>query len=96
MVLLSLLAGAPLLLVDCVSAQATSPYPASPVIKGISFDWSTHIRLAQGSDNWPITWAADGHQYTVWGTAGASAAPTAWAGSAWGWPKSRGLPRIIR
>jgi hypothetical protein len=70
MVLLSLLAGAPLLLVDCVSAQATSPYPASPVIKGISFDWSTHIRLAQGSDNWPITWAADGHQYTVWGDGG--------------------------
>jgi hypothetical protein len=23
--------------------------------------------MAQGSDNWPITWAADGHQYTSWG-----------------------------
>jgi hypothetical protein len=26
--------------------------------------------LAQGSDNWPITWADDGHQYSSWGDGG--------------------------
>jgi hypothetical protein len=47
-----------------------SPYPASPVIKEIRFQWPSHIRLASGSDNWPVTWADDGHQYTVWGDGG--------------------------
>jgi hypothetical protein len=37
---------------------------------GITFDWSTHDRRAPGSDNWPITWADDGHQYTSWGDGG--------------------------
>ena len=41
----------------CVAQQ--SPYPPSPVIKGIEFNWSTHLRLATGSDNWPATWADD-------------------------------------
>jgi hypothetical protein len=36
----------------------------------MSFNWSTHIRLAEGSDNWPITWADDNHQYTSWGDGG--------------------------
>jgi hypothetical protein len=39
-------------------------------MKGITFDWSSRIRLAPGSDNWPLTWAADGHQYTVFGDGG--------------------------
>ena len=47
-----------------------APYPPSPVIAGITFDWSTHDRRAPGSDNWPITWADDGHQYTSWGDGG--------------------------
>ncbi len=47
-----------------------SPFPQSAVIKGIEFNWSSHIRLASGSDNWPITWADDDHQYTVWGDGG--------------------------
>ena len=46
------------------------PYPPSPVVKNIEFDWSTHISLAPGSDNWPITWADDNKQYTVWGDGG--------------------------
>ena len=49
---------------------AESPYPASPVIAGVSFDFSSHIRLAPGSDNWPMTWASDGSQYTSWGDGG--------------------------
>jgi hypothetical protein len=52
------------------STAASSPYPPSPVISGISFDWSTHVRMANGSDNWPVTWAADDHQYTTWGDGG--------------------------
>ncbi len=46
------------------------PYPPSSEIVAITFDWSTHDRRAPGSDNWPITWADDGHQYTSWGDGG--------------------------
>ena len=46
------------------------PYSQSPIINDIEFDWSTHISLAPGSDNWPITWADDNNQYTVWGDGG--------------------------
>jgi hypothetical protein len=52
------------------SVSGVSPYPQSSAISGISFDWSTHIRMAQGSDNWPVTWAADDQQYTTWGDGG--------------------------
>jgi hypothetical protein len=51
-------------------AAQSPPYPPSPVITEVSFDWSSHIRLASGSDNWPITWADDDKQYTVWGDGG--------------------------
>lgn len=54
-----------------VSAVAqSSPYPPSEAIRDIQFDWSSHMRLATGSDNWPITWAADNNQYVVWGDGG--------------------------
>ncbi|MGW8317529.1 MAG: DUF4185 domain-containing protein [Bacteroidales bacterium] len=46
------------------------PYPESPVIVSVEIDWSTHSRWAPGSDNWPVTWADDGKQYTVWGDGG--------------------------
>ena len=71
--ILILLLGAPLSIqvnAETDSITSTSPYPTSPFISGISFDWSTHVRLAQGSDNWPVTWAADDHQYTTWGDGG--------------------------
>ncbi len=48
--------------------QSAAPYPPSPVIARI--DWApadTIIRRAKGSDNWPLTWADDGHQYTAYG-----------------------------
>ena len=44
------------------------PYPASPVIKKIV--WAPKediVRMASGSDNWPITWADDDNQYTAYG-----------------------------
>lgn len=52
------------------SVAQRDPYPQSPVIHGIRFDWSTHLRLATGSDNWPVTWAGDDNQYVVWGDGG--------------------------
>jgi hypothetical protein len=57
------------LLCGC-QGQAVPPYPPSDLIDSIFFDWSTHLRLAPGSDNWPVTWADDGHQYTTWGDGG--------------------------
>jgi predicted amidohydrolase len=52
------------------AAVGKAPYPSSPVITSIEFDFAARKRLAPGSDNWPTTWADDGHQYTVWGDGG--------------------------
>ncbi len=46
----------------------TAPYPPSKAIAGIA--WApkeTIIRKAHDSDNWPLTWADDDHQYTAYG-----------------------------
>jgi hypothetical protein len=40
------------------------------VIKSITWDFDNLVRLAPGSDLWPVTWAADGHLYTSWGDGG--------------------------
>lgn len=57
---------------SCVSLQPLQaqnpPYPSSPVIT--SLIWapaSTIVRAANGSDNWPITWADDDNLYTAYG-----------------------------
>jgi hypothetical protein len=50
--------------------KAQSPYPPSPVISGVTWDASTHKTFAPGSDNWPTTWAEDGHLYAAWGDGG--------------------------
>jgi len=52
------------------AAEPKPPYPKSPVIERVEFDFPTHRRLAPGSDNWPVTWADDGHLYTAWGDGG--------------------------
>ncbi|MEK7816982.1 MAG: hypothetical protein AAB281_01870, partial [Actinomycetota bacterium] len=53
------------------AAIEEAPYPPSPVISGITWDApSTIVRQAGGSDNFPITWGADGHLYTAWGDGG--------------------------
>jgi hypothetical protein len=49
---------------------ATSPYPPSQVITGISWNYSSHKQAAPGSDLWPTTWASDNHIYTGWGDGG--------------------------
>jgi len=52
-----------------VTPPPNIPYAMSQAITGITFDatWET---AAPGSDNWPITWADNGHQYTSWGDGG--------------------------
>ncbi len=57
-------------LMDAITDTAQPPYPHSPAIKAMVLDWSTHERFAQGSDNWQLTWADDGHQYAPWGDGG--------------------------
>jgi hypothetical protein len=61
---------APVRAEDNARQAAQRPYPRSPVIAGIAFDWKTRRDLAPGSDNWPMTWGNDGHQYTSWGDGG--------------------------
>jgi hypothetical protein len=53
-----------------VDAVAGDGGASPPAITGITFDWSTYQRLAPGSDNWPLTWCEDDHQYTSWGDGG--------------------------
>ncbi|HEV8330118.1 MAG TPA: hypothetical protein VGQ22_01735 [Steroidobacteraceae bacterium] len=36
----------------------------------MTFDASSHRRLAIESDNWPLTWSDDDNQYAVWGDGG--------------------------
>jgi hypothetical protein len=53
---------------DRPQSSAAAPYPPSSTITGIS--WAPRasiIRRAQGSDNWPLTWADDDRQYTAYG-----------------------------
>ena len=49
-----------------MNALIEPPYPASEVIQGVEFSPAI-IRKACGSDNWPMTWADDDHQYTAYG-----------------------------
>lgn len=49
-------------------APAQPPYPRSPVIQEVQ--WAPKesiVRLAPGSDNWPLTWADDDALYAAYG-----------------------------
>lgn len=48
---------------------AQLPYRQSPVITRIDWD-ATIVQKAEGSDNWPLTWADDGILYTAFGDGG--------------------------
>ena len=52
------------------SARSEAAYPASPVIEAVAWDFDHVIRLAPGSDLWPLTWADDDHLYAAWGDGG--------------------------
>jgi hypothetical protein len=43
------------------------PYPPSPVIENITWDFDNLTREAPGSDLWPVTWGADDNLYASWG-----------------------------
>ncbi|MGQ9563270.1 MAG: serine hydrolase [Thermogutta sp.] len=50
------------------TTDSQPPYPYSPIIVELRWDPPEKIiRLAQGSDNWPVTWADDGQLYTAYG-----------------------------
>lgn len=52
----------------CQSVANGAPYRSSEVITSMIWaDVSTIVYQAAGSDNWPITWAEDGEQYTAYG-----------------------------
>lgn len=59
-----------LFLIACEKQELEAPYQSSKIIEGIQLDWSTHIRKATGSDNWPTTWGNDDQQYSSWGDGG--------------------------
>ena len=54
-------------LLERASGAANPPYARSQAIKGVSFDWKGFRLLARGSDNWPMSWAANNHLYTSFG-----------------------------
>ena len=50
------------------TSKSEAPYPPSSVITKVTWaKKSSIIRKAPGGDNWPTTWADDGHQYTAYG-----------------------------
>ena len=51
-----------------MEAVIEPPCASSETIRGIEFEPAERIaRRAVDSDNWPITWAEDGHMYTAYG-----------------------------
>ncbi|MGD9201233.1 MAG: T9SS type A sorting domain-containing protein [Chitinispirillia bacterium] len=46
---------------------SAAPYQQSNYFLDIIWDFNSHKRTAQGSDNWAITWADDDNQYATWG-----------------------------
>ena len=58
----------PFLAPVCQAVARNAPYPPSTTITGLA--WApveTVICPARKADNWPITWADDGDQYTAYG-----------------------------
>jgi len=47
-----------------------APYPPSPVIERMDWDFNSLKRAARGSDIWALTWGDDGNLYTSWGDGG--------------------------
>lgn len=53
-----------------VALSSEAPYPQSMIIRGISFDRSTLVIAAPGSDQFGYTTASDGNIYVAWGDGG--------------------------
>ena len=75
-----------------------SPYPPSPVIQSVEWDWSAdrHAEIGKGSDLWPVTWAADDNLYTAWGDGGGFGGDNT-VGRVWlGFGRMEGMPPDFR
>jgi hypothetical protein len=58
----------PVFLGTCFNfAGNNPPYPMSDYVLSMDVDPATRRQEAKASDNWPITWAEDGHQYSSFG-----------------------------
>ncbi len=55
---------------DADKSLAKAPYPPGSVIKSVTWDFASLIRLAPGSDLWPVTWGQDDKLYVSWGDGG--------------------------
>lgn len=50
------------------TGSIVAPYPNSPVIETVNWaPQETIVHLAEGSDNWPLTWGDDDALYTAYG-----------------------------
>ena len=49
---------------------SAAPYPPSPILNGVIWDFPGMTRLATGSDLWPVTWTADDNLQASWGDGG--------------------------
>jgi hypothetical protein len=47
--------------------RSDAPYAASTYITDVTFNLSSIVNLASGSDNWPITEDSNGDQWSTWG-----------------------------
>lgn len=57
-----------LLLISCNNIDPSRlPYPQSPFIRSVTWDKTSLLQYAEGSDQWPMTWADDGNIYAGWG-----------------------------
>lgn len=52
---------------ELADTLSPAPYPRSPVIQSIRWNWETLSQGPRGNDLWPVTWGDDGHLYTAWG-----------------------------
>ena len=50
--------------------ESKPPYPPSPIIQHVTWDWPTLQTAAPGSDLWPVTWLADDTLVSAWGDGG--------------------------
>jgi len=77
-------------------SQATSPYPYSSVISGITFDRSTWVKAAPGSDQFGYTTAADGNIYVAWGDGGGYGGTNSVGRASLGVGRIEGIPPLWR
>lgn len=70
----------------------SAPYPPSPVIKSVSWDFANLVRLAPGSDLWPMTWGPDNNLYTSWGDGGGFGGTNRLGRVSLGFARIEGLP----